>query len=260
MEERGVAMAFQAEHALFPPLQEKRVRRSVRHVTARASLNTTGQMFKGEWAAFLDMAPSAGLVVYTAEGKTTLAAVRCMAVGAAQGAFQNLVMHREGKSTPHLPVTGEAQLGRLLPQQASGHRREMRRMTVVTRNPRQLMLTTPELEPLGFFLVASEADLRPGLGRFVVKGHQSSHPLATPSSHVGFTGAMTGLAPPRCRGFWGDLLEELGMGSGTKIFRQVAMASYTDLRPDISALLLLRRSRCLLPLHKTPSHYRSKEC
>src|SRR4029450_5727883 len=110
MEERGVAMAFQAEHALFPPLQEKLVGRSVRHVTARASLNTTGQMFKGEWTAFLDMAPGAGLVVYTAEGKTTLAAVRCMAVGAAQGAFQNLVTHREGKSTPHLPVTGETQL------------------------------------------------------------------------------------------------------------------------------------------------------
>ena len=42
MEERGVAMAFQAEHALFPPLQEKLVGRSVRHVTARASLNATG--------------------------------------------------------------------------------------------------------------------------------------------------------------------------------------------------------------------------
>ena len=69
MEERGVAMAFQAEHALFPPLQEKLVGRSVRHVTARASLNTTGQMFKGEWTAFLDMAPGAGLVVYTAEEK-----------------------------------------------------------------------------------------------------------------------------------------------------------------------------------------------
>ena len=108
MEERGVAMTFQAEHTLFPPLQEKRVRRSVRHVTARTPLNATSKMFKGEWAAFLDMAPGAGLVVYTAEGKTTLAAVRCMAVGAAQGAFQNLVMHREGKSTSHLPVTGEA--------------------------------------------------------------------------------------------------------------------------------------------------------
>ena len=109
-------MAFQAEHALFPPLQEKLVRRSVRHVTARTSLNATGQMLKGEWTTFLDMAPGAGLVVYTAEGKTTLAAVRCMAVGAAYGAFQHLVTHREGKSIPHLPVTGEAQLGRFLPQ------------------------------------------------------------------------------------------------------------------------------------------------
>jgi hypothetical protein len=253
-------MAFQAEHALFPPLQEKLVGRSVRHVTARASLNTTGQMFKGEWAAFLDMAPGAGLVVYTAEGETTLAAVRCMAVGAAQGTFQHLVMHWEGKSTPHLSVTGEAQLGRFLPQQASGHRRKMRRMTVVTSNPRQLMLAPPELEPLGVLLVTGETDLRPGLGRFVMKGHQASHALATTSGYVGFARTMTGLAPPMRHGLWGDLLEELGMGSGTKIFRQVAMASYTDLRPDISALLLLRRSRCLLPLHKTPSHYRSKEC
>jgi hypothetical protein len=56
-------------------------------------------------------------------------------------------------------------------------------------------------------------------------------------------------------GLWGDLLEELGMRSGTKIFRQVAMASYTDLRPDIATLLLLRRGRRLLPLHKTSSHH-----
>ena len=146
MEERGVAMAFQAEHALFPPLQEKLVRRSVRHVTARASLNATGQMFKGEWAAFLDMAPGAGLVVDTAEGKTTLAAVRCMAVSALHGTLQDLVVHREGKSTPDLPVTGEAELGRFLPQEMDGHRREMRRMTIVTGDPRQLMLTTPELK------------------------------------------------------------------------------------------------------------------
>ena len=215
MEERGVAMAFQAEHALFPPRQEKLVRRSVRHVTARASLNTTGQMFKGEWAAFLDMAPGAGLVVHPAEGKTTLAAVRCMAVGAAQGAFQHLVMHRESKRTPHLAVTGEAQLGRFLPQQASGQRWEMRRMTVVAGNPRQLMLTTPELESPAFLRVTGETDLRPGLGRFVMKGHQSSHPLATPSGYMGFARTMTGLAPPMRHGLWGDLLEELGMRSGT---------------------------------------------
>ena len=116
MEERGVAMAFQTKHALFPPLQEKLVRRSVRRVTARAPLNATGKVFEGEWAAFLDVALRAGPVVHTPEGKTTLAAMRRMAVGAAHGAFENLVAHREGKSTSDLPVTGEAQLRRLLPQ------------------------------------------------------------------------------------------------------------------------------------------------
>src|SRR5215470_14817808 len=123
----------------------------------------------------------------------------------------------------------------------------MRRMTVVTGNPRQLMLTAPELKQLGFLLVTGEAGLRPGLRRFAVKGHQPSHPLATTSGHVGFARTMTGLAPPMRRGLWGDLLEELGMGSGTKIFRQIGMASHTDLRPDISTLLLLRRGRRLLP-------------
>ena len=109
-------MAFQTEHALFPPFQEKLVRRSVRHVTARAALNATGKMFKGEWSTFLDMAPHAGAIVHTPEGKTTLAAVRCMAVGTPQGSFQNLVAHREGKSTSGLLMAGEAQLRHLLPQ------------------------------------------------------------------------------------------------------------------------------------------------
>ena len=35
------------------------------------------------------------------------------------------------------------------------------------------------------------------------------------------------------------------MGSGTKIFRQIAMASYTDLRPDIGTLLLRREDLLL---------------
>ena len=33
---------------------------------------------------------------------------------------------------------------------------------------------------------------------------------------------MTGLAPPMRRGLGRDLLEELAMGSGTKIVRQIA--------------------------------------
>src|SRR5215471_2292608 len=202
MEERGVAMAFQAEHALFMSLQEKLVRRAVRQVTARASLNPTGQMFKGKGATFLDVAPRAGLVVHTPHGKTTLAAMRRMAVSAAQGAFQHLVAHWQGKRTPHLPVTGEA-------------------------------------------------DLCPGLGRFVTKRYQPSHPLATTGGYVGFTGAMTGLAPPVRRGLWGGLCEEFGMRSGTKILRQIGMATQTDLRPDICTLLL-RRGGLLLPLRETP--------
>ena len=133
-------------------------------------------------------------------------------------------------------------------------------MAVVTGDAGEQMLATPELEPLGFLLMTGEADLRPSLGRFVVKGHQPSHPLATPSSHVGFARAMTGLAPPMRRGLWGGLLEEFGMRSGTKIFRQIGMASHTDLRPNIATLLLLRRGGRLLPLHETPSHHRSKEC
>jgi hypothetical protein len=164
MEERGVAMAFQAEHALFPPLQEKRVRRSVRHVTARASLNTTGQMFKGEWAAFLDMAPSAGLVLYTAEGKTTQAPMGRMTVSALHGTLQDLVVHGQGKSATDLPVAGKAEIRRLLPQEMDGRSREMRRMTIVTGDPGQLMLAPPELKLPHFFLVTSETDLSARLG------------------------------------------------------------------------------------------------
>jgi hypothetical protein len=164
MEERGVAMAFQTEHALFPPLQEKRVRRSVRHVTARASLNTTGQMFKGEWAAFLDMAPSAGLVLYTAEGKTTQAPMGRMTVSALHGTLQDLVVHWQGKSATDLPVAGKAEIRRLLPQEMDGRSREMRRMTIVTGDPGQLMLAPPELKLPHFFLVTSETDLSARLG------------------------------------------------------------------------------------------------
>ena len=57
MEERGVAVAFQTEHALFPPLQEKLVCRPVWGMTTRAPLDTTGEMFECEWPTFLDMAP-----------------------------------------------------------------------------------------------------------------------------------------------------------------------------------------------------------
>src|SRR5262245_15427428 len=238
----------------------------MRQVTTRASLNPTGQMFKGKWATFLDMAPRAGLVVHAPHGETTLAAMWRMAVRAAQGAFQHLVAHRHGKRTPHLPVTGEAQLRRFLPQQASGHGREMRRMTVVTGNTRQLVLAALELKLLVCLLVTGEADLRPGLGRCVTKGHQPSHSLAATGGYVGFTGAMTGLAPPVRRGLWGGWFEEFGMRSGTKIVRQIGMATQADLRPDIATLLLrrgrlllLRRGGLLLPLHETPSHHRASE-
>src|SRR5262252_373593 len=258
MEERGVAMTFQAEHALFMSLQEKLVRRAVRQVTARASLNPTGQMFKGKGATFLDVAPRAGLVVHTPHGKTTLAAMRRMAVSAAQGAFQHLVAHWQGKRTPHLPVTGEAQLRRFLPQQASGHHREMRRMTVVTGDSRQLMLAALKLKLPACLLVTGEADLRPGLRRFVTKCHQPAHPLAATGGYVGFTGAMTGLAPPVRRGLWGGLCEEFGMRSSTKILRQIGMATQTDLRPDICTLLL-RRGGLLLPLRETPTHHCASE-
>ena len=164
MEERGVAMTFQTEHTLFPPLQEKRVGRSVRHMTARASLNTTGQMFKGEWAAFLDMAPSAGLVLYTAEGKTTQAPMGRMTVSALHGTLQDLVVHGQGKSATDLPVAGKAEIRRLLPQEMDGCSREMRRMTIVTGDPGQLMLAPPELKLPHFFLVTSETDLSARLG------------------------------------------------------------------------------------------------
>ena len=94
MGERGVAMAFQTEHSLFPPLQEKLVGRSVRRVTDSAPLEATGQMFEREWSTFLYMAPRAGLVVRTPEGKTTQAPMRRMAVRALHGSFQDLVAHR----------------------------------------------------------------------------------------------------------------------------------------------------------------------
>ena len=164
MEERSVAMAFQTEHALFPPLQEKLVGRSVRRVTDSAPLDATGQMFEHEWSTFLYMAPRAGLVVHTPEGKTTQAPVRRMAVRALHGAFQDFVAHRQGKSASDLPVAGEAQLRRLLPQYVDGYRREMRRMTVVTGDTGELMLATPELKLLGVLLVTGETDLCSGSG------------------------------------------------------------------------------------------------
>ena len=164
MEERGVAMAFQTEHALFPPLQEKFVRRPVWRVTDGAPLDATGKMLERKWSTFLSMALCAGVVVHTPEGKTIETPVRRMAVGALHGAFQDLVVHREGKSASDLLVTGEAQLRRLLPQQVDWHRREMRRMTLITGDTSQLMLATPELKLLGFLLVTGETDLGSGSG------------------------------------------------------------------------------------------------
>jgi hypothetical protein len=121
-------------------------------------------MLEREWSTLLYMAPRAGLVVHPAEGKTTLAPVRRMAVGALYGAFQNLMTYRQGKSASDLPVTGEAQLRCLLTQEVNGHRREMRRMAIVTGNPGELMLAAPELKLLGFLLVTGETDLGSGLG------------------------------------------------------------------------------------------------
>jgi hypothetical protein len=164
MEERGVAVAFQTEHTFFPPLQEKLVRRPVRHMTDRAPLDTTGEMFECERSTFLDMAPYAGLIVYTPQRKTTQTPMRCMAVRALHGAFQHLVTHRQGKSASDLPVTGEAQLRRLLAQEVDGHRREMGCMAVVTGDSGELMLAAPELKLLGFLLVTGETDLGSGLG------------------------------------------------------------------------------------------------
>ena len=120
MEERGVAMAFQTEHSLFSPFQEKLVRRAVRRVTTRTPLDATGQMFKGKGATFLDMALRAGLVVHAPQGKTTLAAMRRMAVGTAHGAFQHLMAHRQGKGSTDFLVTGKAQVRRRLAQETAG--------------------------------------------------------------------------------------------------------------------------------------------
>jgi len=164
MEERGVAVAFQTEHAFFPPLQEKLVRRPVRRMTDRAPLDPTGEMFERERSTFLDMAPCTGLIVYTPQRKTTQAPVWRMAVRTLHGAFQDLVTHWQGKSASDLPVTGEAQLRRLLAQKVDGHRREMRCMTVITGDSGKLMLAAPELKPLGFLLVTGETDLSSGLG------------------------------------------------------------------------------------------------
>ena len=133
-------------------------------MTDGAALNTTGQMLECEWATLLDMAPRAGLVVHPAEGKTTQTPMRRMAVGALHGAFQHLVTHRQGKSAADLPVTREAQFRWLLTQEVNGHGGEMRRMTVITGDPGELMLAAPELKLLGFLLVTGETDLGSGLG------------------------------------------------------------------------------------------------
>jgi len=164
MEERGITVTFQTEYPLFPPLQEKLVRRAVRRVTDRAPLDATGKMFERKGSTFLAMAPRAGLVVHTPEGKTTQAPMRRMAVRALHRSFQDLVAHREGKSAADLLMTGKAEIRCLLPQDVDRHRWEMRRMTVVTGDTSQLMLAPPELKLLGFLLVTGETDLRSGLG------------------------------------------------------------------------------------------------
>ena len=115
MGERGIAVAFQTEHSLFPSFQEKLVRRSVRCVADSAPLDATGQMFEGKWSAFFSMAPRAGLVVHPPQGKTTQTPVRRMAIRTLYGALQDLVAHRQGKSAADLLVTGEAQIRSLLP-------------------------------------------------------------------------------------------------------------------------------------------------
>ena len=133
-------------------------------MTDSASLNATGQMLEREWATLLDMAPRAGLVVHPAEGKTTQTPVRRMAVGALHSTLQDLMAHWQGKSTAGLPVAGKAEIGRLLPQEMDGRSREMRRMTIVTGDPSELMLAAPELKLLGFLLMTGETDLGSGLG------------------------------------------------------------------------------------------------
>jgi hypothetical protein len=157
-------MAFETQHAFFPPFQEKLVRGAVGRVTDGASLNATGQMLKREWATLLYMAPRAGLVVHPAEGKTTLAPMRRMAVSALHSTLQDLMAHGQGKSTADLPVTGKAEIGRLLPQEMDRRSREMRRMTIVTGDPSQLMRAPPELKPLHVFLVTGETDRSARLG------------------------------------------------------------------------------------------------
>lgn len=132
-------------------------------------------------------------------------------------------------------------------------------MTVITGDAGQLMLATPELKLLGFFLVTGETGLGSGLSWFFAKGHQSSHPLAATGGDVGFPRTMTGLTPPVHRRVWGGLLQEFGMRGGTQIFPQSHMASHTDLRPDIRTLLLWGGGS-LLPTHETPSHPCSDEC
>jgi len=87
-----------------------------------------------------------------------------MAVRTLHGAFQDFVMHRQGKSASDLPVAGEAQLRCLLAQEMDWHGGEMRRMAVVTGDPGELMLAAPELKLLGFLLVTGETDLGSGLG------------------------------------------------------------------------------------------------
>jgi len=133
-------------------------------VTDGASLNATGQMLERKWATLLYMAPRAGLVVHPAEGKTTLAPMRRMAVSALHGTLQDLVVHGQGKSTADFPVAGKAEIRRLLPQEMDGRSREMRRMTIVTGDPGQLMLAPPELKLPHFFLVTSETDFSARLG------------------------------------------------------------------------------------------------
>ena len=87
-----------------------------------------------------------------------------MAVGALHSTLQDLVVHGQGKRTAHLPVAGQAEIGHLLPQEMDGRSREMRRMTIVTGDPGQLMLAPPELKLLPFFLVTAETGARACLG------------------------------------------------------------------------------------------------
>ena len=106
------AVASQAQVIHGTELQHSRVRGTMRYVTGHAAVGLNGSMFKRKWTLLIRMAFQAGGVSPHRQSRLLQleTAVRIVAVAAAHGAFEDLVMGGHGELMFHFTVTTQAQL------------------------------------------------------------------------------------------------------------------------------------------------------